>query len=89
MKKAAVQNEKKVSPKLEFEARNKQEAAPAIQGQKQDDVPFDVPDDGFRQLMERSLRDAIEPTRAVNTVQWSVDDIRGIAHAILIQRAKA
>lgn len=45
-------------------------------------------DDGYRQLMEQSLRDAIEATRAVNTVQWSVDDIRGIALTIFIQRAR-
>jgi hypothetical protein len=45
-------------------------------------------DDGYRQLMELSLKDAIEATRAVNTVQWSVDDIRGIALTIFIQRAR-
>ncbi len=44
--------------------------------------------DGFRQLMEDSLRDAIEATKAVNTVQWDVDSIRGIALTIFIQRAR-
>jgi len=39
--------------------------------------------------MERSLRDAIEATKAMNTVQWGVDDIRGIALTIFIQRARA
>jgi hypothetical protein len=37
--------------------------------------------------MERSLRDAIEATKAVNTVQWDVDSIRSIALTIFIQRA--
>jgi hypothetical protein len=39
--------------------------------------------------MERSLKDAIEATKAVNTVQSSVDDIRGIALTIFIQRARS
>jgi len=39
--------------------------------------------------MERSLRDLVEATKAINTVQWSEDDIRGIALTIFIQRAKA
>jgi len=38
--------------------------------------------------MERSLRDAIEATRAVHTVQWDVDSIRSIALTIFIQRAR-
>jgi len=53
------------------------------------DIPSEVPVDGFRDVMERSVRDAIEATKAVNTVQWSVDDIRGIALTIFIQRARA
>lgn len=44
--------------------------------------------DGFRGVMERSLRDAIEATKAVNTVQWDVDSIRSIALTIFIQRAR-
>jgi hypothetical protein len=35
--------------------------------------------DGYRELMELSLRDAIEATRALNSVQWDVDSIRSIA----------
>jgi hypothetical protein len=51
------------------------------------DVPFEVPEDAFRNVMEHSLRDAIEATKAVNTVQWDVDSIRSIALTIFIQRA--
>ena len=80
--KVAVQNGKKVTAKVEFEVVNK--------------TPFSVPDavgpvtteDGFRAMMEQSLRDAIEATKAVNTVQWSVDDIRGVALTMFIQRAR-
>jgi hypothetical protein len=88
--KKAMQNGRKVSTKLEFEAVKKNGAAPVPQQQqkKQDEVPFDGPDDGFRKLMELSLRDAIEATKAVNTVQWDVDSIRGIALTIFIQRAR-
>jgi len=46
-------------------------------------------DGRFRLLMEESLRDAIEATKAVNTVPWSGDDIRSIALTIFIQRARA
>ncbi len=48
----------------------------------------DIPEDGYRELMERSLKDAIEATRAVNSVQWDVDSIRAIALSIFIQRVK-
>jgi hypothetical protein len=44
--------------------------------------------DGYRQLMEQSLRDAIEATKAVNSVQWDVDSIRSIALSLFIQRVK-
>ena len=79
--KVAVQNGRKVTARVDFEVVAK---APAL-------VPptVDVPsDDGFREVMERSLRDAIEATRAVNTVQWDVDSIRSIALTIFIQRAR-
>jgi hypothetical protein len=81
--KVAVQNGKKVTSKVTFEVVAK---ATALQTSG---VPFEVPNDGFRDVMERSLRDAIEATKSVNTVQWSVDDIRSIALTIFIQRARA
>jgi hypothetical protein len=60
----------------------------ASNGHSDTAAPEDAGDDGYRQLMEQSLRDAIEATKSVNTVQWSVDDIRGIALTIFIQRAR-
>ena len=86
LSKKAVQNGKKVSAKLEFEMVKKN--GTAVAPQQQDNMPDDPTDDGYRQLMERSLRDAIEATKAVNTVQWDVDSIRGIALTIFIQRAR-
>jgi hypothetical protein len=38
--------------------------------------------------LEESFKVAIELPKAVNTVQWSVDDIRGIALTILIPMAR-
>jgi hypothetical protein len=62
--------------------------APAALPHGDTQVPFVIPDDGFRDVMERSLRDAIEATKAVNTVQWDVDSIQSIALTIFIQRAR-
>ena len=83
--KVAVQNGRKVTAKVNFEVVAK---APVPVPQPADGVPFEIPDDGFREVMERSLRDAIEATKAVNTVQWDVDSIRSIALTIFIQRAR-
>ena len=44
--------------------------------------------DGYREMMERSLEDAISATKAVNSVQWDVDSIRSIALSLFIQRVK-
>jgi hypothetical protein len=63
--KVAVQNGKKVTAKINFEVVAK---ATAAVPRPADGVPFEIPDDGFRDVMERSLRDAIEATKAVNTV---------------------
>ncbi len=63
--KVAVQNGKKVTAKVNFEVVAK---ATAAVPRPADGVPFEIPDDGFRDVMERSLRDAIEATKAVNTV---------------------
>lgn len=45
-------------------------------------------EDRYREMMERSLEDAIAATRAVNSVQWDVDSIRSIALSLFIQRVK-
>jgi hypothetical protein len=86
--KVAVQNGRKVTARVDFDVVAKV-PAPVPAPAPQSDIPFEVPDDGFRDVMERSLRDAIEATRAVNTVQWDVDSIRSIALTIFIQRARA
>jgi len=83
--KVAVQKGHKVMAKVNFEVVAK---APVPVPQPADRVPFEIPDDGFRDVMERSLRDAIEATKAVNSVQWDVDSIRSIALTIFIQRAR-
>ena len=82
--KVAVQNGKKVTAKVEFEVVSKA-VAPAPQTEA---APTGIQNDGFREIMEQSLRDAIEATKAVNTVQWDVDSIRSIALTIFIQRAR-
>jgi hypothetical protein len=80
--KVAVQNGRKVTARVDFEvvAKAPTPVSPSADVQS---------DDGFRDVMERSLRDAIEATKAVNTVQWDVDSIRSIALTIFIQRARA
>ncbi len=83
--KTAVQNGKKVTARMDFEVVSKA-VVPASQPGV---MPTEVPDDGFRDIMEQSLRDAIEATKAVNTVQWDVDSIRSIALTIFIQRARS
>jgi hypothetical protein len=82
--KTAVQNGKKVTARMDFEVVSKA-VAPAPQA---DAVVAGIQNDGFRDIMEQSLRDAIEATKAVNTVQWDVDSIRSIALTLFIQRAR-
>jgi hypothetical protein len=82
--KVAIQNGKKVTAKVEFEVVSKAVAVTA----QPDVVAASMQNDGFRDIMEQSLRDAIEATKAVNTVQWDVDSIRSIALTIFIQRAR-
>jgi hypothetical protein len=82
--KTAVQSGKKVTARMDFEVVSKA-VAPASQA---DTVAAGIQNDGFRDIMEQSLRDAIEATKAVNTVQWDVDSIRSIALTIFIQRAR-
>lgn len=77
--KQAVQNGKKVTTKLEVEVPAKPAPeAKQIHGSE-------AADDGYRDLMEKSLRDAIEATKAVNTMQWSVEDIKSLAVTLFIQ----
>ncbi len=84
--KVAVQNGKKVTAKVEFSVVSK---GPSPNVKQEDGIPFEVPQDGYRELMERSLKDAIEATKAVNTVQWSVEDIKSVGLTIFIQRCRS
>ena len=51
-------------------------------------VPFEVPDDGFTQLMQRCVQAAVEIVKEVNTIPWQNEDVRSIALTIFIQRAR-
>ncbi len=84
--KTASQNGKKITSHVDVQVVSR-----AVNGQKEkgENIPFEVPEDGYRELMERSLKDAIEATRAVNTVQWSVEDIKSIGLTIFIQRCRS
>ena len=64
---------------------NQNGAAPSVQPQE---VPFDVPDDGFRQLMKRCVKEAVEIVKEVNTIPWQNEDVRSIALTMSIQRSR-
>jgi len=89
LSKKAVQNGKKLGAKLEFEAVKKPETVQPAEPEKKEEVPFDIPDDGFRQLMQRCVSEAVEITKEVNTIPWQNEDVRSIALTMCIQRAKA
>jgi hypothetical protein len=86
--KKAVQNGKRVSARLEFEALNKNAIVQVVQPPNPDDVPFDVPHDGFKQLMQRCVQEAVEIVKEVNTIPWQPEDARAIALTMFIQRSK-
>jgi hypothetical protein len=83
--KVAVQNGKKVTAKVNFEVVAK---APALAPQS-DGAPFEIPDDGFKELMQRCVQEAVEIVKKVNTIPWQNEDVRSIALTIFIQRARA
>jgi len=83
--KVAVQNGKKVTAKVNFEVIAKT-PAPAPQSQ---DIPFEVPDDGFKELMRRCVQEAVEIVKEVNTISWQNEDARALAVTLFIQRVRA
>jgi hypothetical protein len=85
--KVAVQDGRRVIGRLDLEVVSK--ASPASSENGNGHTPTESADSRFREMMELSLRDAIDATRAVNTVQWDVDSIRAIALTIFIQRARS
>jgi hypothetical protein len=60
----------------------------ASNGHSENAAPEGAVDDGYRQLMERSLKDAIDAIRALNTVEWRAKDITSIGLTMFIQRAR-
>ena len=80
--KVAVQNGRKVTARVDFEVVAK---APAPVP-----PPADVPsDDGFKELMQRCVQEAVAIVKEVNTIPWQNEDVRSIALTIFIQRARA
>lgn len=81
LSKVATQNGRKLSSSFAFSVLEKKN------GNRQENHPTEG--DRYRELMERSLEDAISATKTVNSVQWDVDSIRSIALSLFIQRVKA
>jgi hypothetical protein len=82
--KVAVQNGKKVTARVNFEVVAKA-PSPAPQANA---VPFEIPEDGFEQLMKRCVQEAVEIVKEVNTISWQNEDVRSIALTMFIQRAR-
>jgi hypothetical protein len=81
LKRVAMQNGRKLTSSFAFSILEKKN------GNRQENHLTEG--DRFRELMERSLEDAISATKAVNSVQWDVDSIRSIALSLFIQRVRA
>ena len=79
IRKKAVQNERKVMAKIEFEVLSKQ-ATPPPNGNGNSDH--------FKELMRECLAEAVEITKEVNTIPWQNEDLRSIALTMFIQRAR-
>jgi hypothetical protein len=79
IKKSAVQNGKKIGANVEFAIVGKQTASNGA---------GHVVDDGFRDIMEKCLRESVSVIQAVNTVTWTTENITSIALTMFIQRSK-
>ena len=82
--KVAVQNGRKVTARVDFEVVSK--AAPPA---PQIAAPFEIPDDGFKELMRRCVQDAVEIVKEVNTIPWQNEDVRSLAVTLFIQRVRS
>jgi hypothetical protein len=80
IKKVAVQNGKKIGTSVDFAIVSKQETP------KNNVLP--ATDDGFRDIMEKCLRESVSVVQAVNTVTWTTENITSIALTMFIQRSK-
>jgi hypothetical protein len=47
--------------------------------------PFDVPDDGFKELTCRFVQEAVDIVKEVNTIPWQNEDVRLIALIIFMR----
>ena len=81
--KKIVQNGKRVSSKLEIELIIR----PPSEAKKQE-VPVDISADGYKELMQRCVQEAVDIVKEVNTIPWQNEDVRSIALTIFIQRAR-
>jgi hypothetical protein len=81
-----ISSNRKLARGFEFTIRKvKGEFAIALTGNGQEHQDEgNVDGDGYRELMEQSLRDTVEVTKAVNPVQWDVDSIRAVALSLFI-----
>jgi hypothetical protein len=75
LRKAAVQNGKKVTASVEFSVAGKKNGTtPHNHG-----IPFDIQGDGFKELMRRYVQEALDIVKEVNTIPWQNEEIRAIS----------
>ena len=48
------------------------------------DIPFEVPDDGFKELMRRCIQEAVDIVKDINTNSWQNEDVRSIALTMFV-----
>jgi hypothetical protein len=74
IKKVAIQNGRKVTSKIGFEVVRDAETAPVAPLSNDNGH-----DDGFKDLMENCVQNAVEIVKEVNTIPWQNEDVRSIA----------
>jgi hypothetical protein len=82
VKKIGIQNGKKLSAAVEFAVVNKQTTPNGSSN------ALHATEDGFRDIMEKCLRESVSVIQAVNTVTWTTENITSIALTMFIQRSK-
>jgi len=81
----AVQNGRKISSHL-----NLQVVSRRSNGEKEraEDAPFEAPEDGYRDLMQRCLQESLAIIRSVEGFGFTNEDVRSICNCLFIQRAR-
>jgi hypothetical protein len=74
--KVASQNGKKVGSRLEFSMSSNGKPHAEITG------------DGFRAVMEQSLKEAVDITKSITTIPFQNEDVQKIASCLFIARTK-